>query len=1030
MEPKGGHPVRPLCVFACATLLASLTAHAAEPLKLSGVKWDFEDGTLQGWTVTGDLGKQPSSTDNDRWQGNFNKHGKYFIGTYENGDKVAGDQVTGELRSPLFVIDADLLGLLVGGGDQANATYVALCDAEGDKELMKACGQNAEAMADIVWDVSKLKGKTVYLKVVDRAPGGWGHINVDFVRMIDKAEWDRLEREKLEAAERARKAQEEMLKSWAETNAKYRKTVFEPVPRRIYKGAELRNAWMPVGGIGAGGLSVTGSGEFTRWMIHDGRPIQIPDAFFAVRAKAGDAKPVARLLRTGANGVKDIEFYGEFPIAYHKFLDDALPVRVSQETFSPFIPLNEKDSALPVVFFFITVENPGKEAVEVTLLASLQNAVGRSLGDKDSGPSSVDNKGYGGNIVAPLKVGRFAGAEMTKAGQPGSMALLAADAEAKPLEPWTEFNAFWTGPAKPLEKPGEPTAAGKTSNAGVGVTFTLKAGEKRTVPFLWAWHLPGAPRATHMYENWFASAGDVAKYADANLDRLTADTRLFRDTLFATTLPYYVVERLSSQCSTLTTRVVNWTKAGNVYGWEGLGCCHGGCTHVWNYEQTMAHLFPALERRMRDLNLTVGQAPDGGVFNRMGAPDAPWGDGTEGPAADGHASTLSKTYREWRLSPDDQWLKKHYPAVKKAMEFWIRTWDGKDEDGVARDSQFNTYDTACVGPNTFIGSQYLAALRAAEEMAKVCGDEDSAKRWHAIFEKGSAAYATECWDDELKYFVQRIPQGKRAHDYGNACFIDQVLGQWWAWVNDLGYVLPKEKVDAALAAIAKWNMAGDMSLYKYHYDRPRIFIWGKGKGLLMCLWPRGDYITQPILYREEVWTGCEYHAAASMVWQGMLPEGMAAVKAVFERYNDGARSPWNEIECGDHYARAMSSWSVLLACQGFSCVGPRGKLGFAPRLTPDDHRSFFAGAEGWGTFTQKRAGKEQQNTIEVKWGKLRLLELSLGLPPGAEKATASLQMGNARAEAKSRVADGKLILTLDAPLTLAPGSVLTVVTQW
>ena len=218
--------MRPLCVFACATLLASLTAHAAEPLKLSGVKWDFEDGTLQGWTVTGDLGKQPSSTDNDRWQGNFNKHGKYFIGTYENGDKVAGDQVTGELRSPLFLVDADLLGLLVGGGDQADATYVALCDAEGDKELMKASGKNAEAMTDIVWDVSKLKGKTVYLKVVDRAPGGWGHINLDFVRMIDKAEWDRLEREKLEAAERARKAQEEMLKSWAETNAKYRKTVF------------------------------------------------------------------------------------------------------------------------------------------------------------------------------------------------------------------------------------------------------------------------------------------------------------------------------------------------------------------------------------------------------------------------------------------------------------------------------------------------------------------------------------------------------------------------------------------------------------------------------------------------------------------------------------------------------------------------------------------------------------------------------------------------------------------------------------
>ena len=1017
------------CALACLLLGAAVVARAAELLKLSGVRWDFEDGTLQGWTATGNLGKQPSWNDNDRWQGNFNKQGKFFLGTYENGEKMIGDQVTGELRSPAFIIDADLLGLLVGGGDHPNATYVALCDATNDKELMKAWGRNAEAMAELVWDVSKLKGRTVYIKVVDKATGGWGHINVDFIRAIDKAEWDRIQREKAEAAERARKAQEEMLKKWAEINAAYRKTVFEPVPRRVYKGAELRNAWMPVGGIGAGGLAVAGSGEFVRWMIHDGRLTQVPDAFFAVKAKAGD-KAVARLLRTGANGVKDIEFYGEFPIAYHRFLDDALPVRVSQETFAPFIPLNEKDSALPVVLFFITLENPGKEGAEVTLLASLQNAVGRSLDPKADGPTSVDNKGYGGNVVAPLKVGRFAGADMTQVGRPGSMALLAADAEARALEPWTDLKSLWAEPAKAAERASSPTPPGKTANAAVAVTFALRPGEKRTVPFMWAWHLPGGPRATHMYENWFASAAEVAKHVDANLDRLVADTRLFHDTLFATTLPYYVVERISSQCSTLVTRVVNWTKAGNLYGWEGLFCCHGGCTHVWNYEQTMAHLFPALERRMRELNLTVGQAPDGGVFNRMGAPDAPWPSGNEGPAADGHASTLSKTYREWRLSPDDAWLKKQYPAVKKAMEFWIRHWDGPDEDGVARDSQFNTYDTACVGPNTFIGSQYLAALRAAEEMAKVCGDDGAAKRWRGIFEKGSAAYAAECWDDELKYFVQRIPQGKRGHDYGNACFVDQVLGQWWALVNDLGYVLPKEKVDAALAAIAKWNMVGDMSLYKYHYDRPRIFIWGQGKGLLMCLWPRGDSITQPILYREEVWTGCEYHAAASMIWRGMLPEGLAVVKAVFERYNDGVRSPWNEIECGDHYARALSSWSVLLACQGYSYIGPRGKLGFDPRLTPDDHKSFFSAAEGWGTFAQKRAGKEQRNALEVKWGKLRLSELSLGLPPGAGKATASIQLGNARAEAKCRVVAGKLIVTIEPPLTMEAGSTLGVETRW
>ena len=1025
--------MKPAVLFLAALLLSALSAHPGEPVKLSEVKWDFESGTLEGWTVvSGNLGKQPSSNDNDRWNGNFNKHGKYFLGTFEDGDKPLGDQVTGEIRSPVFVADADSLAMLVGGGKDLAATYVALCDAGNDRELVKAAGKDAEAMDEVVWDVSKFKDQRLYLKVVDKSAGGWGHLNFDYVRAVTKEELARIEREKQQAQELARRAAEEMRLKWTEVNAEYAKRALDPLPRKVYSGKALAACQMPVGGIGAGGFSICGDGTFRRWMIHDGKPVQVPDTYFSIRAKASTAAAGQGLHAGG--GFKSIEFRGEFPIAYHTFRDGLVPVSVSMETFSPFIPLNEKDSALPLVFFFITVENAGKEPVEVTLAGTAQNAVGRLSGDKDGGPASVDNKGYGGNINAPLSSGRWAGVEMTQKDKPGSMVLVAAGPGAQALRPWTDrssFNeAFGTGNASAATGPSEPSPAGKTVNAAIAVPFTLKPGETRTVPFLLAWHLPGAPRSSHMYENWFTTAADVCKYADTNFDRLTGETRLFHDTFFASTLPYYVLDRVSSQCSTLTTRVVNWTKSDNVYGWEGLGCCHGGCTHVWNYEQTLAYLFPALERKMREMNLGPGLQPDGGVFNRFTQADAPWANGNEGPASDGHASTLSKAYREWRLSADDAWLKRQYPAVKKAMEYWIKRWDGPDEDGVARARQFNTYDTEVVGPNTFVGSQYLAALRAAEEMAKVCGNEESAKRWHAIFEKGSAAYAAECWDDQYKYFVQRIPEGQRAADYGNACFVDQVLGQWWALVNELGYVLPKDKVDAALSAIWKWNMVGDMSLYKYHYERPRIFIWDKGKGLLMCLWPRGDYITQPILYREEVWTGCEYHAAASMIWEGMVPEGLAVVKAIHERYTDGVRNPWNEIECGDHYARAMSSWSVLLALQGGSCVGPRGKLGFDPRLAPEKHKSFFSAAEGWGSFSQQREGKTQKNELGLAWGRLRLAELSLGIPPEAAQAKASVELGQARAESQATVGNGRIVLRFQPALDLAPGQTLRVTTSW
>lgn len=162
--------------------IAACSAHAAEALLLSNLNWDFESGALDGWTVvSGNLGKQPASNDNDRWGGNFNKHGRYFIGTFEDGAAAVGDTRIGEIHSPVFLVDANGIALRIGGGKNPDA-YVALCDATTQSELTKASGRNAEAMHEIVLDVSPYKQKQVYLKVVDRSSAAWGHINIDFVR--------------------------------------------------------------------------------------------------------------------------------------------------------------------------------------------------------------------------------------------------------------------------------------------------------------------------------------------------------------------------------------------------------------------------------------------------------------------------------------------------------------------------------------------------------------------------------------------------------------------------------------------------------------------------------------------------------------------------------------------------------------------------------------------------------------------------------------------------------------------------------
>lgn len=83
-------------------------------------------------------------------------------------------------------------------------------------------------------------------------------------------------------------------------------------------------------------------------------------------------------------------------------------------------------------------------------------------------------------------------------------------------------------------------------------------------------------------------------------------------------------------------------------------------------------------------------------------------------------------------------------------------------------------------------------------------------------------------------------------------------------------------------------------------------------------------------------------------------------------------NPFGDDEAGKFYARAMSSWSLLLACQGFIYEGPAGKIGFRPTWNPDNHASFFTAAEGWGLFTQQRSDDRQTMRIDLRYGRLAI----------------------------------------------------------
>ena len=373
----------------------------------------------------------------------------------------------------------------------------------------------------------------------------------------------------------------------------------------------------------------------------------------------------------------------------------------------------------------------------------------------------------------------------------------------------------------------------------------------------------------------------------------------------------------------------------------------------------------------------------------------------EHPFVDGHASCILKAYREALNHPDDSFFKEYWPHVKRAVEYLIdRDAAGGTPDGILEDDQFNTYDQALHGVTTFMSGYYLAALRAGEQWAKRMGDAETAQRFHAIFLKGQENLVKRCWNGE--YFQQDLPDyGKQdaGGEVGPGCMADQLIGQWWAHQLGLGYILPKDKVQTALRSIFKYNWLTGLAGFK---QSPRTFVGDEDKGLLICTWPKGGRPKTVMLYSDEVWTGTEYQVAGHMIYEGMIEEAYAIVKGGRDRY-DGiprppiGRNPWNEIECGGHYARAMSSWSLLLALSGYEYDGVAKTLRFMPRTTPTNFKAFFSGPEGWGSLRQLQEGATQRNEIQVVEGRLAVAQLHLAPPAGVQQVKVTL--GNAPVEA-------------------------------
>jgi non-lysosomal glucosylceramidase len=831
--------------------------------------------------------------------------------------------------------------------------------------------------------------------------------------------------------------------------------------RFIYTGARRKYVSFPLGGIGTGSVSLTGSGRLIDWSIRNRPAIDQFNGYshFAIKAEREGNLLGARVLNgpyegtpTGSPSVRkfdgfgfganrdsmagvphfeEVTFIGRFPVAELEFHHESFPGQVRMMAFSPFIPHNDRDSSMPVALFALSVENDTDAQIDYTIALTLGNY------GCDSGIHTFTGKDG-------LSILQFGSADTgSPEEQRGDLAIITDGEDVEHVDYhfrgqwfdslglyWREFARAGRLRERHYDKPRATMNIFQQPEHGtLAVRARVAPGERRQVRFAISWNYPlgsiywfnreqpGSPLfegRPPTWKNYYATewADSAASGMDAfkRWDALEAQTVAFRDSIFGSSLPPEIIDAVNGTLGILRSATLIRLEGGEIWGWEGQhpqeGSCEGSCTHVWNYQQALANLFPALERTLRETEFTYNQLPSGGLTFRQ---RLPLGSGFDiiGPCADGHFGAIVKAYREWKNLGDDAWLNRYWPNIRRAMEYaWSPDnpdkWD-PDKTGVLWGRQHHTLDMELFGPNSWLTSMYLAALRAASIMADSMGDPAFAMECRDMAAKGGAYVDRELFNG--RYYAQKLDlhdrsvltpfnrnrkagvlrdsfmeaywsdeYGQIKYQIGEGCLTDQILGQWHADIAGLGDLLAPDNVRTALKSVFDENFRPSL---RDHFNPCRVYAYEEEAGLLVCSWPDGTTKpAAPAPYAEEVWTGLEYMIASHLIRRGLVEEGLTVVRAVRARHDGSRRNPWNDIECGSYYIRALSSYALVNAYSGLSFDQRSGEIGFKPASAGV---YFWSAGRGWGVVELKGSTW----TLTVKGGELTVSRLRLAGLSGA-----------------------------------------------
>ncbi len=795
---------------------------------------------------------------------------------------------------------------------------------------------------------------------------------------------------------------------------------------RTYQGHALKEVALPLGGIGTGTVSLGGRGELKDWEImnipgkgYSTVPVGNDAPFFAIFMKEKGKKAIAAALlgpvlpseymhmegrstnHYGLPRFSNAKFSAAYPFGEVSLWDEHIPVSVKIKGFNPLLPANEEASGLPVAVLSYEVSNPANNAIEVAVCGSMRNFVGKD-GSKYTSDFRNDYIPTGAkrNVNVYHADGTLKGLYMYSDGVAkndpawGTIALSTAANGGVTYRTSSRSNMwglalldFWDDFSDDGQLVDAHQSVDDDPMGSLAVKKTVPAKGRETFTFFITWNFPNrmawSPTVVgNYYSIQYDDAWDAAKKIVPQIPELESKTIKFVGAFIGSTYPQAVKEAALFNLANLRSQTTFRIPSGHLMGWEGImnrtGSCWGSCTHVWNYELATPFLFGHLARTMRDVEFNYATRDDGMMYFRAKLPLSEAAKGKGKGAADGQMGCIVKFYRDWQLSGDDAFLKTNWKQIKKVLSYaWTEGgWDG-NQDGVMEGAQHNTFDEDYYGPNPQTGFWYLAALKAGSRMALYMNDKEFADTCDDLFRRGSSWMDAHLFNGE--YYEQKItdPQSfqfldmndpkVKIPDYqlGTCCIVDQLVGQVMAHICGLGHLAKKEHIQTALRSIIKYNYQTD---FTHQFNQMRSFVMGKESGLLIGSWPHGGRLKVPFAYFNEVMTGFEYAAATEMIYEDLQKDGLRIIKSIRDRFDGEKRNPFNEVECGGHYARAMASWAAVIALSDFQYSGVSKSMS----ITSNPGRYFWSNGYAWG-ICQVTSNEVK---IELLSGTLELKELA------------------------------------------------------